>query len=169
MVVVGGAALWWSGSLDTLTDMDLIQAKIEAAGYFAPVLYGLIMLVSFPILLAGPVVWVSVSLWSFPIAFLYAYLASNFVGWVFFAATRHFGRDWAASRIPEKMRRYEEKLESNPARTIILLRLLLWINPAFDMLIGATSISTRTYVVSTALILIPMTLGHLIIVQYLTS
>lgn len=158
--------LWQMDAFVLLTDTDWLRSQIQAAGAWAPLLYGLLMLLTFPVFLAGPVVWLSVALWALPLAFLFASMASILCGWVYFAGARYLGREWVASKIPEKVRRYQDRLESKPVRTIVILRVLLWVNPAVDALIGVTSISTKTYLASSALALIPITLVHVVITYY---
>ena len=73
---------------------------------------------------------------------------------------RWLGRDWAERHVPEKLKRYEEKLEQHPIRTVVVLRLLLWINPAVDIAVGVSGVSLAAYVIGSVIALAPLTVLH---------
>jgi uncharacterized membrane protein YdjX (TVP38/TMEM64 family) len=156
-IVAGVAALWWSGALAQLSDGDWIRAKVEAAGWFGPLLFLLLVVVLFPLFLAGPLLWISGTIWPLPLAIAYSCTAALVASFLYFFIARGLGQQWAERYIPAKIREYEAKLERYPARTIMILRLFLWINPAVDLLIAITRIPTASYLVFTMIVLIPST------------
>jgi len=156
-IIAGFAALWWSGALAQLSDMGWIRAKVEAAGWFGPLLFLLLVIVLFPLFLAGPLLWLSGTIWPLPLAITYSCTAALLASFFYFFIARALGQEWTARHIPAKIRDYEAKLENYPARTIMALRLFLWINPAVDCLIAITKIPTASYLIFTTLVFIPST------------
>ncbi|HSB97196.1 MAG TPA: hypothetical protein VLC91_12150, partial [Spongiibacteraceae bacterium] len=71
-IIAGFAALWWSGTLAQLSDINWIRAKVEAAGWFGPLLFLLLVIVLFPLFLAGPLLWLSGTIWPLPLAITYS-------------------------------------------------------------------------------------------------
>lgn len=157
------AGLWWTGALEQLSNTDRLRALVEDAGMAGPFVFiGLVVLL-FPVFLAGPPIWLSGTIWPIPLAILYSAVASTVASVLFYGVARYLGHEWAAERIPEKVRRYEERLEQHPLRTLVLLRLLLWINPAVDILAGVSNVSTRSYLIGSAIALFPLTFVHVIL------
>lgn len=156
-IISGFAALWWTGTLAQISDMDWIRAKVEAAGWFGPLLFLLLIIVLFPLFLAGPLLWISGTIWPLPLAIAYSCTAALLASFLYFFIARGLGQEWAGRHIPAKIREYEAKLEAYPARTIMALRLFLWINPAVDFLIAVTRIPTASYLIFTTVVFIPST------------
>lgn len=157
VLIAGFTALWWSGALAHMSDKEWIRAQVEAAGWFGPLLFLLLVIVLFPLFLAGPLLWISGTIWPLPLAIAYSCAAALLASFLYFFIARWLGQEWVARRIPAKIREYEAKLEAYPARTIMALRLFLWINPAVDFLIAITKIPTTTYLIFTSLVFIPST------------
>lgn len=166
LVIIAMSLLWTSGIIELITDMDRLRNLVDDAGVWGPVLFLLLMLILFPIFAAGPLVWLSAAIWPISLAITYSSIGSVLCGWFFFALTRHFGQESIKKKIPEKVSKYEKKLEENPWKTIVFLRAILWINPAVDALIGVSQISTRTYLLASAAALIPLTTIHILVVTY---
>ena len=152
--------LWWSGAFTELADAQRIRTLVHDAGPAGPVLFFLVLLVLFPVFLAGVPIWLSSTLWPMPEAILYSGIGSLLIGLPFFLIARHWGREWAQDRIPESVRRWEDRLEQRPLVAVVGLRLFLWINPAVDLLIGVSHVTTRDYLLGTAAALVPLTVFH---------
>lgn len=157
VIIAGFSALWWSGALAQLSDNDWVRARVEAAGWFGPLLFLLLVTVLFPLFLAGPVLWISGTIWPLPLAIAYSCTAALLASFLYFFIARGLGQEWARQHIPAKIHQYEAKLETYPARTIMALRLFLWINPAVDFLIAITRIPTTSYLLFTTIVLVPST------------
>lgn len=157
VIVAAFSALWWSGALAQLSDNDWVRAQVESAGWFGPLLFLLLVIVLFPLFLAGPLLWISGTIWPLPLAIMYSCTAALLASFLYFFIARGLGQEWARRHIPFKIRKYEAKLETYPARTIMALRLFLWINPAVDFLIAITRITTTSYLIFTTIVLIPST------------
>jgi uncharacterized membrane protein YdjX (TVP38/TMEM64 family) len=163
LLLAGAGALWYSGAFQVISDTARLTAIVERTGVWGPVLFVLLAIVAFPLLLLGPPVWTSTVLWPWPLAYLYSYIACVAASFVTYALARWLGYDWAQRRVPEKLRRYEERLESRPFATVMVLRLGLWGNPLVDVLIAVTKVPPRSYLTATVLALIPATGAQILI------
>ncbi|MFP6664197.1 MAG: VTT domain-containing protein [Deltaproteobacteria bacterium] len=166
LLVVAIAAmvwLWWSGIFAEMGNTEEIRDLVQDAGAAGPVLFMALIVVLFPVFLAGVPIWISASLFPVVEASIYSWIGGGVAGVVVFLFARHWARDWAQSRIPERVRRWEERLEQRPLLTVIALRAFLWINPAADMFLSLSRVSTRDYVLGTAIGIVPATLFHVIL------
>ena len=162
-LIAGIVYLWWTGLLAELSDADRIRSWLDQAGPFGPLLFFLVVFALLPIFLAGPPIWLSSSVWPLPLALFYSLVAGILAGIPFFLLVRRWGRNWAQGRIPERVRRWEERLEAHPISTVMILRLLLWINPAVDLLVGISKVSLRDYLIGTVVGLIPPTIFQVVV------
>jgi uncharacterized membrane protein YdjX (TVP38/TMEM64 family) len=163
MAIVVVAGLWWSGVFAELGDTERIRGLVNEAGSAGPILFMVLIVVLFPLFLGGVPIWISGSLFPVIEASIYSWIGGGIAGFLVFLATRHMARDWAQSRIPEHVRRWEKRLEQRPLRTVILLRAFLWINPGVDMFLGISYVSTRDYILGTAIGVVPSTLLHVVL------
>ena len=157
---------WWHGAFSYFADISQLRADIEELGAFGPLLYFVVFFTAYLIGFHPGLVWISGFIWPLPLAILYANLAGLLSGMIVFWITRRFSQRWATNRLPERIRRYEAKLEKNPTKTLSVLRLLLWINILTDVLIGVSKISSRQYFVASLIIIPPITTIHILIAKY---
>ncbi|MEO2169306.1 MAG: hypothetical protein ABGY42_14555, partial [bacterium] len=128
--VVAVVWLWWTGVLAEMGNTDRIRALVLDAGSAGPLLFIALIVVLFPMFLAGAPIWISGSLFPVVEAIIYSWIGGGIAGFLIFLFARHWARDWAQTRIPARVRRWEERLEQRPLMTVIALRVFLWINPA---------------------------------------
>jgi uncharacterized membrane protein YdjX (TVP38/TMEM64 family) len=156
-------ALWASGSLSELTDTERIQELVAEAGPFGPLVFILVAMLLCPVFLLGPPVWASGAIWPLPLAILYSFVASLAASLLTNGFARLLGQSWAQKHVPDKLRRYEDRLEARPIRTVVLLRILLWANPLVDLLVGVSRASFRAYLLGTLIGLAPTTAFQVIL------
>lgn len=154
LIAAAVAFAWWGDWLDDAFDPETIRAAVLDAGIWGPALFIAIAMASFTIFLLAPVVWVSVALWPIPEAFAYSFAASVLASFITYAATFALGRDWARTRIPERLIAWEQRLEARPVFALVTLRSLLWANPLVDILVAVSRVPPRAYLVGTILGLI---------------
>ncbi len=157
---------WRAGVLEQLSDLEWIRLQVESSGVWGPLLFLALVTVLFPLFLAGPLIWLSVTMWSLPEAILLANIAALLPSLLFFVLARSLGKEWAQRHVPEKIWAYESRLSAYPIRTILALRIFVWINPAIDILIGVSRIRTSTYVTFSALVLFVSTTIQVIVIAY---
>jgi len=161
LTVVG--ALWASGSLTNLTDAERIQELVAEAGPFGPLVFILVAMLLFTVFLLGPPVWASGAIWPLPLAILYSFVASLAASLLTYGFARLLGQSWAQKHVPDKLRRYEDRLEARPTLTVLLLRILLWANPFVDLLVGVSRVSFSAYLLGTLIGLAPTTAFQVIL------
>jgi uncharacterized membrane protein YdjX (TVP38/TMEM64 family) len=164
LLAVAAIAIVASGRADEFANAEYLAQQVERAGPLGPILFIALIVALFPIFLIGPPIWASLALWPAPLAILYSSVGCFLASLIFYALARWFGQEWAQPRIPDKIRKYEERLLEHPFRTIVVMRLLIWANPAVDLLIGVTRVSPRDYLLATAVGLVPSTAAQILIV-----
>jgi uncharacterized membrane protein YdjX (TVP38/TMEM64 family) len=164
LLVVAAVAFVASGRADEFATAEHIGTLLERAGPLGPILFIALIVALFPVFLIGPPVWGSLALWPAPLAILYSSVGCFAASVLFYALARRLGQEWAQPRIPDRVRSYEERLLEHPFRTIVLMRLLIWANPAVDLLIGVSRVRPRDYLLATAVGLVPATAAQILIV-----
>ncbi len=164
LLAVAAIAIVASGRADGFSNAEHMAELLERAGPLGPVLFIALIVALFPIFLIGPPIWASLALWPAPLAILYSSIGCFSASVIFYALARSFGQEWAQPRIPDKIRKYEDRLVEHPFRTIVVMRLLIWANPAVDLLIGVSRVRPRDYLLATAVGLLPSTAAQILIV-----
>lgn len=164
IAVVAAIAVFAGGHAEALRDREQLAALVERAGALGPVLFVALIVALFPVFLIGPPVWASLALWPAPLAIFYSSMGCLAASLLFYALARSLGREWAQPRIPDGIRKYEDALVERPLRTIVVMRLLIWANPAVDLLIGVSRVRPRDYLLATAVGLLPATAAQVLVV-----
>jgi uncharacterized membrane protein YdjX (TVP38/TMEM64 family) len=164
LLALAVVALIASGRMSEFANPEYIAALLESAGPFGPILFVVLIVALFPVFLIGPPIWGSLALWPAPLAIFYSSVGCIVASVVVYVLARFLGQERAQHRIPEKIRKYEERLVTNPFRTILLLRVLLWANPAVDLLVGVSRVRPRDYLLATVVGLVPTTAFHVLAV-----
>lgn len=110
-----------------------------------------------PVLLLMP----AVAVWTFPVALgqsLVGGLGASVLG---FLMSRYWIREAAAPRIPPRIQRFEQRLEHHGFSTVIVLRLLFYLFPPINWMLGISRIPLRTFIPATFLGMLPGTLVYL--------
>jgi uncharacterized membrane protein YdjX (TVP38/TMEM64 family) len=69
-------------------------------------------------------------------------MAASVVG---FSFARFVARDWIASRIPKRFRKYDEALEEHAFRTVFTLRLIFWMPQVLHGFLGVSKVPFWTH------------------------
>lgn len=102
----------------------------------------------------------AVAVWPLPIALgvsLSGGLGASVVG---FFLSRYCLRETVEPRIPEKIARYEHRLETHGFSTVLVLRLLFYLFPPINWMLGISAIPLRIFVAATLLGMIPGTVAY---------
>jgi uncharacterized membrane protein YdjX (TVP38/TMEM64 family) len=123
--------------------MKQALVQLGAWGYLAFVAaYAALQPFGFP----GTVfIWAAPLIWPWPIAFALSMtgtMAASVVGFLF---TRFVARDFVASRIPERFRRYDEALGRRAFATVFVLRFLFWMPPPLHAFFGVSQVRFWTH------------------------
>lgn len=154
-LLLGGRAL----GLGRYLSVDSMRALVEPWGdagqavFVAVVMAGILLHLPEAILIAIG-------------AILFGELRGFALGWIAvvagttasFLVARYLARDWVrrtfAARF-ERFRQLDAHLESSGFRTVLLLRLVLFLAPPLNWAMGTTGVSLRSYVTGTAVGIIP--------------
>jgi uncharacterized membrane protein YdjX (TVP38/TMEM64 family) len=157
------AVAWATGALEGLGEPEAIRQQVAAAGIWGPLVFIGVAAALFAVFMLAPPVWAAATLWPLPVAFAYSLIAALMASMTTYLLTRRLGRAWARDRIPASIQLWEQRLESRPLLTVLLLRQLLWANPLVDMLVAVTKIPVRTYMTGTLVGLVPPTAFHVLV------
>lgn len=155
----------WSGGLLEYASPERVRATVASAGAAGPLIFIAMLVPLNLIFLAGPPIWLSATLWPAPLAILYSALGAVLASFGAYAMARYFGREWARAKIPQNLRRFEERLERRPIRIVATMRVMFWLNPGIDLLIAVSRVRARDYLIATVLALVPFTALRVLIGQ----
>jgi uncharacterized membrane protein YdjX (TVP38/TMEM64 family) len=153
--------VWASTSVDLGRHMsrDGMQALLASAGPYGPLLFMAVcvagIFMHFPEVVLVALGGVALGA---PRAFVYGWTACLFGATATFLVVRYLGRDWVqrglATRFP-RLRALDDRLEHHGFRTVLVLRLLLFMAPPLNWALGATRVRLAQYVAGTALGTLP--------------
>jgi uncharacterized membrane protein YdjX (TVP38/TMEM64 family) len=125
---------------------------LDGAGLWAPVLFMAIYCAAVCLLVPGSVMTaVGAVLFGAYWGFIYVFLGAMAGAVLAFLIGRHLGRDFAASLIGERLRKYDEAIERNGFATVLYLRLIYFPYTPMNFGMGLTRVRFRDYVAGSAL------------------
>lgn len=149
----GIGTLWL---FDLIPDPPEIRDRLDGSGAAGPVVFLLAFIAIQPWGLPGALFIVPAALvWPPLVAFGLSWLGANLAALLGFLFARWAGRDWARSRLGSFVATYDERLARHGFATVLALRLAFVCAPPTSWLLGVSRISSRTYVLASALGFIP--------------
>ena len=104
-------------------------------------------------LLSAPLIWDPTE------AFFLNWAGTVGTGLFSFAGARFFVRDWLQARLPARVRRFDERLQSHGFRTVFLLRLVFYTTPSVQWALGVSRVEFGPFLAASILGVAPFTLG----------
>lgn len=145
-VAVVLAAAWALGVFDLVGEPKVLAEALVGlgvAGYLAFVVaYAVLQPFGVPgtiFVTAAPLIW------PWPTAFALSMTGTMAASVIGFSFARFLARDWVSTRIPQRLRRYDEALERNAFQTVVLLRLVLWMPPPLHWFFGISRVGFGTH------------------------
>jgi uncharacterized membrane protein YdjX (TVP38/TMEM64 family) len=153
------AAVMTSGVLDRFTDQDELQATIDRAGVWAPLLFVGLMVVLVPLNVPGllfvvPATTLFGTVGGVVLSLIGGFLAST-IGIV---GARRLGRDAFLARLPPRLGRLEARLCERGFWAVVALRSVTFLLQPVDWLCGLTRMPMGTVLSATFVGLVPPTL-----------
>lgn len=147
---IGG--LYAAGFFDLVSDPERVRALLASMGIWAPVLYVAAFALLEPFFVPGVAFIVPGALF-FPFAELFwlSWLGSIGAGVVGFGFARFLARDYVERRMPERLRRFDDRLATRGLQTVILVRLTLFLAPPAHWLLGISKVRFPAFVLGTAI------------------
>ena len=157
--------LYASGFFDLLHEPQRVRDILEALGAWAPILYVVAFAVLEPFFVPGIAFIIPGALFfSFAELFWLSWLGAVGAGVVGFSFARYLGRDYAETHMPKRFRAYDEQLARHALRTVILIRMTLFLAPPAHWFLGLSQIRFAPFFLGTALGFLP----GIALVTYLT-
>jgi uncharacterized membrane protein YdjX (TVP38/TMEM64 family) len=148
LVAVGtGLVLAWRmGVLDRLADPRSLARSLVEMGAWGWVAFVVAYWLLQPFGVPGTIFVVAAPLiWPWQTAFVLSMIGTMGASVVGFSFARFIARDWIAARIPARFRRYDEALERNAFRTVVLLRLIFWMPQVLHTFFGVSKVRFWTH------------------------
>ena len=131
---------------------DALGSFLETAGLWAPVLYMMIYAVGVCLFLPGTLLTgLGAAIFGAYWGFLYVWIGAMMGASAAFFIGRTLGRDFAASLIGGKLKKYDDAIERNGFATVLYLRLVYFPFTPMNFGMGLTKVRFRDYVAGTGL------------------
>ncbi len=125
---------------------------LETAGYWAPVLFILIYTVGVCVFLPGTLLTgLGAAIFGAYWGFLYVWIGAMLGASAAFFIGRTLGREFAASLIGDRLKKYDDAIERNGFATVLYLRLVYFPFTPMNFGMGLTKVHFRDYFFGTGL------------------
>jgi uncharacterized membrane protein YdjX (TVP38/TMEM64 family) len=132
--------------------VDALGTFLEAAGLWAPVVYMMIYAVGVCLFLPGTLLTgLGAAIFGAYWGFLYVWIGAMMGASAAFFIGRTLGRDFAASLIGGKLKKYDDAIERNGFATVLYLRLVYFPFTPMNFGMGLTKVRFWDYVAGTGL------------------
>lgn len=144
------------GGLEWVRGDGNVEELLTDTGIVGPLVFIGIMWATQPLGVPGVVYMAPAGLiWSAPLAISLSWLGNMGASLIAFSFARWVARDWAQARIPRRMEGFHDRLHPDALRPVIALRIVFGQLPPADWLLGITRVSTRTFLIGTAIGIVP--------------
>jgi uncharacterized membrane protein YdjX (TVP38/TMEM64 family) len=131
---------------------DALGRLTAAAGIWAPLIYILIYAAGVCLFIPGTLLTgLGAAIFGAYWGFVYVWIGAMAGASAAFFIGRFLGRDFAASLIGDKLKRYDEAIEKNGFATVLYLRLVYFPFTPMNFGMGLTRVSFRDYLFGTGL------------------
>jgi len=145
-----------AGGYAWVTGDGNVERLLTETGVIGPLVFVVVMWCTQPFGVPGFVYMAPAGIvWPYPLAIVLAWVGNMGASYIAFSFARWSARDWVTVRIPTRMHRYDDRLESGGVWPIVLLRLVFGQLPPADWLLGVTKVSTRNFLIGTGIGIIP--------------
>jgi len=157
-LVVGAIAWFYASGTYERIDPEALRVWVREAGLWGAALFVLSYSCLQPLGVNGLVFLLSAPLiWSPTEAFLLNWTGTVGTGLFSFGFARFIARGWIQARLPERVRRFDDRLRARGFRTVLLLRLLFYTTPTVQYALGVSRVRLAPFVVGTVLGVAPFT------------
>ncbi len=140
-----------TGARDYLT-AETLGAALAAAGLWAPVVFIAVYTVGVCLFVPGSILTgLGAVIFGPYLGFVYVWIGAMLGAAVAFYIGRTLGREFAASLIGNRLRRYDDAIERNGFATVLYLRLIYFPYTPMNFGMGLTKVHFRDYLLGTGL------------------
>jgi len=131
---------------------DALGSFLGGAGLWAPVVYMMIYTVGVCLFVPGTLLTgLGAAIFGAYWGFLYVWIGAMMGAGAAFFIGRTLGRDFAASLIGDKLKKYDDAIERNGFATVLYLRLVYFPFTPMNFGMGLTKVRFRDYIAGTGL------------------
>jgi uncharacterized membrane protein YdjX (TVP38/TMEM64 family) len=150
------AALHATGMLDVWGEPERAKAMLLDMRGWGYLLYVGCFALLEPFGIPGAAFVLSAGLvWSTPVAFTLSLVGGVGAGIVGFSVARFLARDWISARLPQRFRRFDDRIAQRGLMTVILVRLVFFLAPPSHWVLGLSNVRFATFVFGTAIGVLP--------------
>lgn len=159
VVAIAAVVVMSSGIIGHVSDAERLQATVEDAGVWGPVLFLVLMVLLVPLNVPGLLFVIPATTLFGTVAGVVLSLVGGFVASAIgVVAARRLGRSAFEARMPARIRRIETEVSRRGFWAVVLLRSFTFLLQPVDWLCGLSSMRMRTVLAATFVGLIPSTL-----------
>ena len=131
---------------------EALGQVLESAGYWAPLLFILVYTAGICLFVPGTLLTaLGAAIFGAYMGFLYVWVGAMLGASAAFWIGRTLGREFAASLIGDKLKKYDDAIERNGFATVLYLRLIYFPFTPMNFGMGLTRVRFRDYVFGTGL------------------
>ena len=132
--------------------LEVLGAYFDRAGFWAPVFFMLFYVVGICLFVPGTLLTgLGAAIFGAYWGFVYVWIGAMIGAGAAFFIGRTLGRDFAASLIGDKLKKYDESIERNGFATVLYLRLVYFPFTAMNFGMGLTKVHFGDYLLGTGL------------------
>ena len=150
--IIGAIALVRLTPIKGYLTADALGRFLDAAGFWAPLLFMLVYAVGVCLFIPGTLLTgLGAAIFGAYWGFLYVWVGAMFGASAAFWIGRTLGREFAASLIGDKLKRYDDAIERNGFATVLYLRLVYFPFTPMNFGMGLTKVHFWDYFFGTGL------------------
>ncbi len=150
--VVGAIVLIRYTPVKNYLTTEYLGRFLEASGLWAPMVYIVIYAVGVCLFLPGTLLTgLGAAIFGSYWGFLYVWIGAMFGASAAFLIGRTLGRDFAASLIGDRLKKYDDAIERNGFATVLYLRLIYFPFTPMNFGMGLTKVRFKDYLFGTGL------------------
>jgi uncharacterized membrane protein YdjX (TVP38/TMEM64 family) len=131
---------------------EALTSLVEAAGIWAPVVFMVVYAAGVCLFLPGTLLTaLGAAIFGVYWGFVYVWIGAMIGAGAAFWIGRTLGREFAASLIGDRLRRYDDAIERNGFATVLYLRLIYFPFTPMNFGMGLTKVRFRDYIAGTGL------------------
>ncbi len=150
--IIGAVLLIHFTPIKNYLTADELSRFLETVGFWAPLVYIMIYSVGVCLFLPGTLLTgLGAAIFGAYWGFVYVWIGAMIGSSVAFFIGRTLGRDFAASLIGDKLKKYDDAIERNGFATVLYLRLVYFPFTPMNFGMGLTKVHFKDYVFGTGL------------------
>jgi uncharacterized membrane protein YdjX (TVP38/TMEM64 family) len=146
LVLLTLAAAYHFGVFAWVAEPKTLAATLVAMGAWGYLAFIVSYTVLQPFGVPGTIFIVAAPLiWPWQTAFALSMVGTMCASVVGFSFARFIAKDWVSTRIPARLRKYDESLAENAFMTVVVLRLLFWMPQVLHSFFGVSRVGFWTH------------------------